>query len=94
MTEKQILHYLESMVSFNLECEFDYLKTQYSDKKFNAETCKKLLQDDAGSALCLMAVLDYVKDKKVKLQNSSELADVSDEALVQEVKDRGLEKYL
>jgi hypothetical protein len=97
MTEEQILDYLESMVSFNLDCEFEYLRDRYSDKKFDAETCKKLLNDDATGAYVLMDALDYIKAKKTNLQKSSEhieLAGISDEALVQEIKDRGLEKYL
>lgn len=94
MAEEQMLDYLESMISYNLNCELDNLRMKYSDEKFSAETFKKFLQDEASSTFCMMAILDDIKDKKAKLQNSSELADISDEALVQEIKDRGLEKYL
>lgn len=48
-------------------------------------------KDDDGTVERLVSALEYVKNKD---KETSELADVSDEALVQEVKDRGLEKYL
>jgi len=80
MTEEQILDFLTYYLT---------LRIAYEQRSISLKE-----KDDDGTVERLTSALEYVKNEDEKLQNSSELADVSDEALVQEVKDRGLEKYL
>ena len=94
MTEEQILDFLEAGFSDEFDNKLKFLRKKHNVDILDAEAYKCYLQNVADHALILRDVLKYIKSKKAKLQNTSELADVSDETLVEEIKDRGLEKYL